>query len=361
MPNYSNEHRILLYQLYIENNRSVTVTIRKFATKNKLKLKSDYPSESTVRNLVKKFEETASLTDKPRSGRPSVSVDTCDLVRERMTEEGSSINSVHLATGVPRSTVHKIVKTKLKMIPYKVQVGQALTLPQKDARVKFCRQILDKDLESNTFLSNILFSDEANFYLNGWVNRQNIRFWGEEWPETYPIIEASKFSKKLVVFCALSARFVIGPYFFEENIQPVTVNGERYLQMLQSFLVPELKKRHKLSQTTYQQDGATWHITQPVKTFLETNLKNRILSRQFPFEWPANSPDLSPLDFWFWGYVKTEVYKHGRPESLEILKERIHNVVQSINVDHLKAAVQDVLVRAEICEEVSGSHFEHLL
>ena len=38
------------------------------------------------------------------------------------------------------------------------------------------------------------------------------------------------------------------------------------------------------------------------------------------FPWPARSPDLSPLDYFLWGYVKEDVFKR-QPADIEILKE----------------------------------------
>ena len=30
-----------------------------------------------------------------------------------------------------------------------------------------------------------------------------------------------------------------------------------------------------------------------------------------PLEWPARSPDLTPMDFWLWGYLKEKVCAHN--------------------------------------------------
>ena len=46
-----------------------------------------------------------------------------------------------------------------------------------EARVKFCNTITEVKL-----MKKIVFSDEAHFWLNGYVNKQNYRFWGMENP-----------------------------------------------------------------------------------------------------------------------------------------------------------------------------------
>ena len=39
----------------------------------------------------------------------------------------------------------------------------------------------------------------------------------------------------------------------------------------------------------------------------------RIISRRTDNNWSAQSPDLNPLDFCLWGYLKNQVYANRRP------------------------------------------------
>jgi len=55
----------------------------------------------------------------------------------------------------------------------------------------------------------------------------------------------------------------------------------------------------------------------------------RLISLRGDVEWPARSPDLSSCDVFLWGYLKGKVFKH-RPRSLEDLKERIQQEIDSI-------------------------------
>ncbi|GFX02574.1 hypothetical protein TNCV_728281 [Trichonephila clavipes] len=47
------------------------------------------------------------------------------------------------------------------------------------------------------------FSDEAHFWLNGYVNKQNCRIWSEANPQVY--IKTPLHPEKLTVWCALWA------------------------------------------------------------------------------------------------------------------------------------------------------------
>ncbi|GFY13658.1 DDE_3 domain-containing protein [Trichonephila clavipes] len=53
------------------------------------------------------------------------------------------------------------------------------------------------------FHKRILFSDEAHFWLNGYVNKQNCRIWSEANPQVY--VETPLPPEKLTVWCALWA------------------------------------------------------------------------------------------------------------------------------------------------------------
>ncbi|GFT53639.1 putative LOC101896122 [Trichonephila clavipes] len=77
------------------------------------------------------------------------------------------------------------------------------------------------------FHKRILFSDEAHFWLNSYVNKQNCRIWSEANPQVY--VETPLHPEKLTVWFALWAGGIIGPYFFKnDGGHNVTVNGDRY-------------------------------------------------------------------------------------------------------------------------------------
>ncbi|GFV85570.1 uncharacterized protein TNCV_3773941 [Trichonephila clavipes] len=99
--------------------------------------------------------------------------------------------------------------------------------------------------------------DEAHFWLNGYVNKQNCRIWSEANPQVY--VETPLHPEKLTVWCALGAGGIIGPYFFKNDEgRNVTVNGDRYRAMITNFFIPELIN-HDVQKLWFQQDGTTCH------------------------------------------------------------------------------------------------------
>ena len=94
---------------------------------------------------------------------------------------------------------------------------------------------------------------EANFHLNGFVNKQNCRFWGLENPRA--IHQRELHPLKCTVWCGVTSGRIIGPYFFEnEDSSATTVTSERYRAMLENFVRPAVKDKPEM---WFQQNRAT--------------------------------------------------------------------------------------------------------
>jgi hypothetical protein len=66
-----------------------------------------------------------------------------------------------------------------------------------------------------------------------------------------------------------------------------TINGERYLRLLQTTVVPEIEASE--TPLIFQQDNAPPHKTADVRAYLgDQDFKT--------LEWPPQSPDLSPIE-----------------------------------------------------------------
>ena len=141
------------------------------------------------------------------------------------------------------------------------------------------------------FLSvyNTVFSDEATFTLKGEVNRQKFRYWSDTNPDS----------------------------------------------MLESH-------------TQYPQKINVW-----AGIFNDTQFPHRWIGRRGVIEQPARSPDLTPLEYFLWGYLKSKVYL-TQPQSLDELQNRILQEATLIDREiHFYN-------RIAFCQEAQGFQFEHL-
>ncbi|KAJ4426761.1 hypothetical protein ANN_26560, partial [Periplaneta americana] len=141
--------------------------------------------------------------------------------------------------------------------------------------------------------------------------RHNCRIWGSENPHV--VRELERDNPKINVWCRLTHETVIGPFFFVEN----TISGNVYLDMLQNYVIPQIPQGY-----VFQQDGAPPHYALHVTDHLNECFPQRWIGRGGPTAWPPRSPDLTPLDFFFWGYIKDIVYKTVVAD-LEDLRRRI--------------------------------------
>jgi hypothetical protein len=74
--------------------------------------------------------------------------------------------------------------------------------------------------------------------------------------------------------------------------------------------------------------------------------------------WPPRSPDLIPLDFSVWGYVKDKVFVAPLPVSLEELRARITEAVATVDADMIRRIWDEIAYRRDICRVTRGNHIE---
>ena len=140
-----------------------------------------------------------------------------------------------------------------------------------------------------------------------------------------------------------------------------SVNGENYLEMLQEVLIPQLQIKHIFDELLFQKDGAPPHYGLRVRDYPNEVFPQHWFRRRGSIEWPPCSPDLTPMDFFFWGVVKNKVYEKN-PKTVNELKYYIFDAFREIDEDqNLSHTVcHSVLDRCEECCDVGGGHFEHL-
>ena len=159
-----------------------------------------------------------------------------------------------------------------------------------------------------------------------------------------------------MVWCGIWRNFVIGPFFFDS-----TVTGQSYLNMLNDFMIPQLQSLGIGLPAWFQQDGTPAHYALIVRQFLDDKFQGRWIGRRRPVEWAPRSPDLTPMDFFFWGYVKDLVYCE-KIRDRGHLQERISDACARINGDGdlLHKVRREFHFRVLTCLELGGRHFEHL-
>jgi hypothetical protein len=235
---------------------------------------------------------------------------------------------------------------------------QGLCVEDFPRRVQFCQWLLQRCLNQPHFVSQVLFTDEASFTRDGFFNCRNSHVWADENPHA-TVVANHQWRFAVNVWAGIIGDYVIGPYLL-----PPRLNGHIYRLFLEDVL-PELLQDVPLivrQQVWMQQDGAPAHFTLEVREHLDRAFHGRWIGRGGPVEWPARSPDLAPLDYFFWGHVKSLVYETpvDTPEELLARILAASDVVRE-TPGILERTRQNFVRRCNACIECEGRHFEHLL
>lgn len=319
-------------------------------------------SQSMVSRIENNYRKEGNVKNKVRAKRLDVGEDVELNVLLKLEENPhTSLRNIASDLSVGKTTVSKIIHRE-KYHPFKVQLVQELSEDDFDRRVQFCEVMFEECNANPEIVKNILFSDEATFCLNGTINRQNCRYWATHNPHW---IEEShtQHHQKVNVWAGIIDNRVVGPCFFDE-----TLTGERYLDFLQFDLVPALAVLFPNDvepdlphpRILYQHDGAPPHYAHQVCNFLHQTFPNRWIGRRGPTEWPARSPDLTPVDYFLWGYLKNKIYAE-KPNNIDDLKEKIRHEIRNITPEIVDNVQKEFILRLGHCLAVNGQHFEQLL
>ncbi|CAF1432786.1 unnamed protein product [Rotaria sordida] len=116
------------------------------------------PTRQTMSRLAKKFDETGSIEDEPRNGRP-ITVRT-EENRQRVSQTfllNPRTSQRHASDdlNISRTSLQRLMKG-LNLKPYKPRLLQALNKDDPDRRLEFCEWILDSTQDDQTLLDQIL-------------------------------------------------------------------------------------------------------------------------------------------------------------------------------------------------------------
>lgn len=293
------------------------------------------------------------VTEKKNTEREDVN--TIGVLAAVSINPHASTRSIAQCTNISHNTVHRILKSN-SYHPFKLHYVHGLKPSDPERRLTFISKMICLFDQDNDIISKIMWTDESRFDNNGIVNRHNSHFWSKTNPvwtrETNAQVRWS-----VNVWCGILNNTLIGPYFYDG-----TLSGQRYLEFLENTL-PVLMECIPLQirKTMWiQQDGAPAHNAKVVIDYLNQHFPQSWLGTRGPLEWPPRSPDLTPLDFFLWSYLKDNVYSE-QSTSLNDLKERITKACKTVTSEMLKSVTSSILERYEKCTENNGGHFENYL
>lgn len=266
---------------------------------------------------------------------------------------------------ISQSSVYKIMKSDLGLKKYTVRKTQFLKEADYEKRLNRCLDFVAWGLSDPGEIERIIFTDECNFALDGYVSNKNVYWWAmnkTEVPKEMRTRGKEVYSNKVMVWVAVNWEFGVSePHFFVGS-----VNEAQYLDCIHNFFIPFLNQWNiDPLQMTLQQDGARCHTTANALQDLSNTFHDVIGNRgnannNFSPSWPARSPDLSPNDYWLWGRLMQFVYPTNdpRPASVAALRMRITQACHSITLEECRKALSCWGPRLQRCIDSAGRTFE---
>lgn len=351
---YSNEHKLDMILIYGECHRNARASKRLYVQRYPGR---PAPSDKLFTKLANNLKEIGSFSKKRTVFGPRIARNedhAADVMGRVIVDPNISIRQIAQETDISYTSIQRILKEN-KFHAYKIHLHQSLLPGDYERRLIFTAWI--DTAREDGILNNIMWSDESRFHNNGTVNRHNCHYWSQENPHW---IRETNFQYiwGINVWCGILNGQIIGPKFYEG-----TLNSQRYLQFIREELgeylenVP-LETRREMY---FQQDGAPPHNAGIVSNYLQLTFPGRWIANNGAVRWPARSPDLTPLDYFLWGYLKDKVYVRPLVD-VEDLKTRIRDECRNISEETLRnVTTRELLHRAECCLEANGGHFEHLI
>lgn len=301
------------------------------------------------------FRVTIEGTGRPRTARTPIFEEGVLHAVDR--NPGTSVRALAVATGRAGTTVHRVLQGE-GLHPFHVQRVQLLQLDDHPRRVAFAQWFVNQSAADMHFASSVLFCDEATFSREGMFNTHNAHMWALTNPHsTRPRAAQQRFTVNM--WAGIVGDSLLGPY-----ILPPRLDSDKYLVFLQEVLpelltdVPAPVRRRMW----FQQDGAPSHYGRCVRDHLDRTFPNRWIGRGGPVAWPPRSPDLSPLDFFLWGAMKSLVYDTPVNSAVDLVA-RISIAAATIRetpgiFEHVRSSMSR---RCRACIHANGRNFEHFL
>lgn len=286
-------------------------------------------SPQTISNLITLFEETGSMHERPRPGRPpSIQPRNANrvvsLLRRRPSATASALSHTLRMMGLGRPSPRTVQRFRHAHAFHPVHPISTITLLpcHRQQRLAWCHHH-----RNNTF-KHTVFSDEKPLRID---NTGQV-FWIQDDMPHPTTVPRSKYIQGMV-WGAVWYNGRSDLWFLSPG---QTINATVYQGILNTHLLPVFPRRHY-----FLQDNATSHIDRTTTAWLTAH--------EIPFynDFPAKSPDLNAIEYvWSWmaNYINqrrpstaAQLRRLTREAWYAIPQETIRRYID--HVHHLMAAV----------------------
>lgn len=309
---------------------------------------TDAPSRSTIALWASRFRAgRTNLDDDDKTGRP-VNQGNVDAVRRCAENERTlSTREISRITGVPAGSIYGILTEHLGLKKFMSRwVPHLLTSEQKSQRVSLASELLGTlEPMTRTQLGHVITADESWFYLS--YDRSGV--WAKSAEEAPPRVLPKIDTPKVMVTVFWGINGVI----LLDALPP----GQRFnTTYMCDVILPELDRIVRLKRPAMGLRGMKLHFDNARPHTSRATLDKLAELKLTKLPQPPYSPDLSPSDFYLFGYLKSRLAGSTFPNT-EALLARLREIFASIEQKVLDSVYEEWKIRLSRVIELGGEYY----
>lgn len=298
-------------------------------------------SRQSVGSFHKKFKSTNSIKNKEGQGRKAVTTPAQDRYIDIMVKQDRFITAREIQNNeifkdISISTIKRRIKKLSPLHSYWAASKPFINRKNRSKRIKWCKEHKDWTYEQ---WSRVLFSDESPFTLRSKSKQRVWRLPNERYNKDC-VRHTIKHDLKINVwgcFC-LSG---VGNIHLIEGIMDQDV----YLDILGEAMIQSADLLFNRENWIFQQDNDPKHTAIRVKKYLSDE-------KIVLLEWPAQSPDLNPIEN-LWSILEQKCVNR-QPNNKEELFETLKEEWNKLDKDTLKGLIESMGKRCEAVIKSKG-------
>lgn len=308
-------------------------------------------SKKCVFTTLKNFRLFKACKEKHRSGGPRKTTERDDRELLRMVRADPSATLYDLSQDwkidgdktVSRETVRRRL-AEFELESHVAAEKPLLTDAHKKARLEWCKKRRDWGYGK---WAEVIFSDESNFKVINRKTRPKVwRYRNEKYAEKMVMPRKQGGGGSLGIWGCIGELGAGCCTTF-----PGRMNQWRYLDVIEDHLKPSFELLQRPGKKMiFQQDGATCHTAKRVKEkFKEENIE--------VMTWPANSPDLSPIEN-IWVEIDKKLARM-QIASMTDLEEALHKCWSEITRQDILSQLESMPDRIQAVIAARGGYTKY--